>query len=212
MSRDPDPAGPGQIVGVARDISDRKHFENELLEARDAAERAASEARLMADTDDLTRLASRRLFMAQLAGETATAKAAGTPLSVAVFDVDLFKQVNDRFGHAVGDDVLREVASTAVRTVRGQDLVGRIGGEEFAILMPNATEEAAAAVGERLRIAIERCSERVGLPSVTVSIGIAAHRPGDDDGTLLGAADTALYAAKAAGRNRLCTASDAVRA
>lgn len=210
LSHDLAGTGVGEIVGVARDISDRKQFEQQLVDARLAAERDASEARLIAATDELTGLASRRLFMTRLGSEIRTAQSAGTPLSVAVFDVDHFKRVNDRFGHGVGDAVLRAVADTGVRMVRGQDLVGRIGGEEFAILMPGTPIEAAVAVGERLRAAIEGCGDRTGLPPVTVSIGVAAHRDGDDAGTLLGAADGALYVAKAGGRNRLHVAPERI--
>ncbi|MBU3078548.1 PAS domain S-box protein [Sphingomonas sp. XMGL2] len=200
--------GAAEIVGIARDISDRKRFEAELLNAREAAERAAHEARQIAATDELTGLASRRMFMGRLVGEVTAAAATATPLSVALLDVDHFKLVNDRYGHAVGDRVLRAIAATATRAVRGHDVIGRIGGEEFAILMPRTTAEAAALVGERLRLAVEASGEEhPELPRVTVSIGIASLVDGSDAASLLAAADYALYTAKAEGRNLLRLAS-----
>lgn len=200
--------GSREIVGMARDISDRKLFEAELLRAREVAERAAHEARQIAATDELTGLASRRMFMGRLVGEVTAAATAGTPLSVALLDVDHFKRVNDHYGHAAGDRVLQSIAGTASRMVRSHDLVGRIGGEEFAILMPGTTAEAAATVGERLRAAVENGGDdHPELPRVTVSIGVAALGDGSDAASLLAAADYALYQAKAQGRNLLRLAS-----
>ncbi len=200
--------GTREVIGVSRDISDRKRFEAELMQAREAAEDAATEARQLASTDELTGLASRRMFMARLIGEIASAEAMDTPLSVAILDVDHFKQVNDRFGHATGDAVLQAIAGTAVRTVRGHDLVGRLGGEEFAIVMPGARADAAALIGERLRAAVEASAhDHPRLPPITISLGVASLTEGADASTLLAAADDALYAAKKSGRNRLCLAA-----
>lgn len=200
--------GSTEIVGIARDISDRKRFEAELLSAREAAEQAAREARQIAATDELTGLASRRMFMGRLVGEVTAAAMTETPLSVALLDVDHFKRVNDHYGHAVGDRVLQAIATTASRALRGHDVIGRIGGEEFAILMPRTTAAAAALVGERLRLAVEASGEEhPELPRVTISIGIASLTDGGDAAALLAAADYALYTAKAEGRNLLRLAS-----
>jgi len=197
----------GMIVGATgtlRDIDDRKRLEEHVMTAKRRAEQRAREATLLAATDELTGIANRRAFMRQLEREIAGAAEFGWPLAVAMFDVDHFKTVNDRHGHAVGDKVLQLIAARAGAAVRGGDLVGRLGGEEFGILMPGATAEDAAAVAERLRLAIEtRRAEDGDLPSVTVSIGIAPREDQREAALLLAAADSALYAAKGAGRNRV---------
>jgi diguanylate cyclase (GGDEF)-like protein/PAS domain S-box-containing protein len=191
-------------TGTMRDIDDRKRSEEHVLIAKRHAEQRAIEATLLASTDELTGLANRRAFMRQLEREIRGAAEFGWPLAVAIFDVDYFKDVNDRHGHAVGDRVLQLLASRAAAAVRGGDLVGRLGGEEFGILMPGATAEDAALVAERLRRAIEapRSRDR-GLPRITVSIGIALRENKREASVLLAAADTALYAAKSAGRNQV---------
>jgi diguanylate cyclase (GGDEF)-like protein/PAS domain S-box-containing protein len=201
--RDSDGAIIG-ATGTLRDIDDRKRLEEHVMVAKRRAEQRAREATLLASTDELTGIANRRAFMRQLEREIAGAAEFGWPLAVAMFDVDHFKTVNDRHGHTVGDKVLQLIAARAGGAVRGGDLVGRLGGEEFGILMPGATAEDAAMVAERLRQAIETPRAEDGdLPSVTVSIGIAAREEQREAALLLAAADTALYAAKGAGRNRV---------
>jgi len=142
--------------------------------------------------------------MGQLDREIAGAAEFGWPLAVAMFDVDHFKAVNDRYGHAVGDRVLQLIAARAAAVVRGGDLVGRLGGEEFGILMPGASLQEAAVVAERLRRAMETAGELdESLPAVTISVGIATREKQRDAAELLAAADAALYAAKGEGRNRV---------
>lgn len=119
------------------------------------------------------------------------------------FDIDHFKQVNDRFGHAAGDKVLQRVAEIACGEARASDLVGRIGGEEFVWILPDAGLDVARGAALRLRRAIERGSGNVELPTVTASIGFATWAQGDDTASLLARADAALYAAKGAGRNKV---------
>lgn len=191
-------------TGTLRDIDDRKRLEEHVLTAKRRAEQRAREATLLASTDELTGIANRRAFMGQLEREIAGAAEFGWPLAVAMFDVDYFKRVNDRYGHAVGDRVLQLIAARAASVVRGGDLVGRLGGEEFGILMPGATLDEAAQVAERLREAMEIVSEvDDALPGVTISIGIAARETDGSAAQLLAAADAALYAAKDEGRNRV---------
>ena len=201
--RDPD----GMIMGATgtlRDIDDRKRLEEHVMTAKRRAEQRAREATLLASTDELTGIANRRAFMRQLDREIAGAAEFGWPLAVAMFDVDHFKLVNDRHGHAVGDRVLQQIAQRAGSAVRSGDLVGRLGGEEFGILMPGATTEDATIVAERLREAMEMAgAEHSDLPRVTVSVGIASREDQREAGALLAAADAALYAAKGAGRNRV---------
>ena len=191
-------------TGTLRDIDDRKRLEEHVITAKRRAEQRAREATLLASTDELTGLANRRAFMGQLDREIAGAAEFGWPLAVAMFDVDHFKLVNDRYGHAVGDRVLQLIAARAASVVRGGDLVGRLGGEEFGILMPGASPNEAAQVAERLREAMETVAQAdESLPAVTISVGIAARAGQRTAVELLAAADVALYAAKGEGRNRV---------
>jgi diguanylate cyclase (GGDEF)-like protein/PAS domain S-box-containing protein len=179
-------------VGILRDITDRKALEHEL--------------RVQADTDGLTGLLNRRALLAALERAFELAKRHGRPLSLLTLDADHFKQVNDTHGHPAGDAVLVELARMATTCLRTSDRLGRIGGEEFAVLLPETDEAGAVRFADRLLAAIRSIRVDIdGGPTlcVTVSIGIvsmsdAATCPDD----LLRAADQALYAAKTGGRDR----------
>lgn len=163
----------------------------------------------LAHTDALTGLANRRQF--QLALDAALARRDGT-LCVAMLDLDHFKAVNDRHGHETGDDLLRAVAQGLLQARRQADLVARVGGEEFAVLLADTGLEQAAAAMERHRQAIGALRLRLDDGQVvrgSASVGVAALQPGDTARSLLAAADRALYAAKQAGRNRVCLADRA---
>jgi diguanylate cyclase (GGDEF)-like protein len=151
----------------------------------------------------LTGLANRRCALARLDALLQRTRIHGTALSVVMFDIDHFKLVNDGYGHATGDDVLVRVAELSQRFVRADDLVGRLGGEEFVWLLPEVRMEEAARLAERLRRAISDESGEGGLPRVTISVGLAARRGGDSADLILARADEALYAAKQAGRNQV---------
>lgn len=162
----------------------------------------------MAITDGLTGLHNRRYLERHLAGLVDQASARNKPLSVLLLDIDFFKSVNDTYGHDAGDDVLREFSRRIRRTVRNIDLVCRLGGEEFVVVMPDTDAPVAAIVGERIRqriagqaFLIEGGEQSI---SVTVSIGLS-HRmkSGDTPESLLRRADEALYQAKREGRNRV---------
>jgi two-component system, cell cycle response regulator len=166
----------------------------------------------LALTDELTGLYNRRYLLAHLDELVARLSRDGLDAAVLLVDIDHFKQVNDTYGHAAGDDVLRELAARATNTVRSVDLVARLGGEEFVVVMPETGPAIALAVGERLRLAIAnepftiRASDE-RLP-ITVSIGITSAIAGSDDrDRLLKRADDALYCAKAEGRNRVVSCS-----
>jgi two-component system cell cycle response regulator len=166
----------------------------------------------LALTDELTGLYNRRYLLAHLDELVARVSRDGLDAAILLVDIDHFKQVNDTYGHAAGDDVLRELAARATNTVRSVDLVARLGGEEFVVVMPETGPAIAVAVGERLRLAIAnepftiRASDE-RLP-ITVSIGItSATAGGDDRDRLLKRADDALYCAKAEGRNRVVSRS-----
>jgi len=160
--------------------------------------------RRQAVTDDLTDLANRRRFIESLGQEVARSARLETPLALVLFDLDHFKLVNDRCGHQVGDDVLRSAADVIRARVRETDLAARIGGEEFAVILPGTDLEGAVSLAENLRRDI---SVGVELPDggmiLTASFGVAEHHPGEPAETLIGVADRALYRAKAEGRNRV---------
>ena len=150
--------------------------------------------------DPLTGVGNRRAFDEAVAEELARARRAGAPLGLVVLDVDHFKRFNDRHGHQAGDDVLVAVARVLGDVARIEDRACRVGGEEFAVLLPGADESAAAAVAERIRAGVAAAP---AAEPITVSLGVAATRGEHDAGTLFAEADERLYAAKQAGRNRV---------
>jgi diguanylate cyclase (GGDEF)-like protein len=165
-----------------------------------------SELLRLATTDALTGASNRRSFLASGNAETERTIRSGAPLSVMLLDIDRFKSINDTYGHAAGDQVLVAVARVLARELRSADVLGRIGGEEFAILLPDTSIETAAQVGERLREAVAATEVFYeGAPlSVTVSIGaiqVAAQSGGFV--AAMSAADIAMYRAKQGGRNRV---------
>lgn len=172
--------------------------------------RLRSELRRLAMFDELTGLANRREFFAGLEREIAGSSRTNRALAVAMLDIDHFKRVNDTWGHGAGDIVIRRVAELAVETMRGHDLVGRLGGEEFAIVMPGATANEAMAAGERLRrrIAAERIVLYDGtVIGITASTGVARFVRGQTADAVIARADEALYAAKNAGRDKVLLAA-----
>jgi diguanylate cyclase (GGDEF)-like protein/PAS domain S-box-containing protein len=188
----------GEIEGVVvslEDITERKRLEQEL-------ERQAR-------TDVLTGAASRRHFFTRAEEAIRLARRYSHPLSLLMLDLDHFKRVNDTHGHQVGDLVLKALVQLAWQTLRKVDVLGRIGGEEFAILMPETDAEQAFQVAERLRQAVDAAKVPFNGGSVrfTVSIGVATLTDGDTSiGVLLSRADGALYEAKRTGRNRVVVA------
>lgn len=164
--------------------------------------RAEAEIHLLTTTDSLTGIANRREFSAILAREVDRAKRYGTPMSLAMYDLDYFKRVNDTFGHDVGDYVLQTVTGLVKENIRANDVVARWGGEEFMVLMPQSDVQAARNASEKLRLAIAAHHfDKVG--SLTASFGVAAFEPQDDLNSLLKRVDDALYRAKEQGRNRV---------
>lgn len=162
----------------------------------------------MALTDSLTGVFNRRYVSAHLPRLLERALDSNKPVSVLMFDIDHFKVVNDTYGHDVGDEVLKEVASRASRNLRTFDLVARLGGEEFLVILPDTDGDAAALVAERLR---ERIGDQPfkldhGVPDLTVTVSIGftiGGAPGDTADSLIKRSDDALYQAKRSGRNRV---------
>lgn len=155
--------------------------------------------------DELTGVANRRAVIGMLERELVRAKRQNTPCSIALFDIDDFKRINDTLGHAAGDQVLRWVTKMIGGSIRPYDMLARYGGEEFLLLMPGAGPDAGASVADRARIAIQDQACIVdGKPvRVTISAGIATWSRDIDSDALLRKADQALYQAKQAGRNRV---------
>ena len=167
-------------------------------------ERTLRSHKTAALTDPLTGLFNRRGLVEVTRDVTHTSGRGSRPITVLVFDLDHFKSINDRFGHAVGDEVLRLFASVASANMRTTDFLARLGGEEFAAMVQGTLDEGIM-IGERLRVAFESAARTVAgrYIGATVSVGVAAHAAATNIDALLARADEALYAAKSAGRNRV---------
>jgi diguanylate cyclase (GGDEF)-like protein len=165
-----------------------------------------------ATTDALTGISNRRHFFMQAEREWGRAQRFTRPFSAMMIDIDHFKAVNDQHGHQAGDSVLQAFVKRAVESLRQSDVIGRLGGEEFAVMMPETDRAAAIAAAERLR---EHVAERPliiehEIMTVTVSVGVASFRADDRSlDTFLNRADAALYRAKNGGRNRVEVADPA---
>lgn len=174
-----------------------------------AAEQQLAETNLLLEKrsrrDDLTGLYNRGFVLEVLEREAARCQRHGTELTIALADLDRFKRVNDAHGHQAGDRVLASCASLLREAVRATDVVGRYGGEEFIIVMPDTALDAGRAVAERIRQAVAAETVAVGSLelTVTISCGVAASRPPHEVDALLARADHALYEAKRAGRDRV---------
>ncbi|NVH77192.1 GGDEF domain-containing protein [Paraburkholderia sp. JPY432] len=174
-----------------------------------AHDRLAERMERLATIDDLTGALGRRAFIARAEALFELAKVAKSKLSIAILDIDNFKGINDRYGHAAGDQALAHVALTISRELRQTDVLGRIGGEEFALLMPLTGKDEAAHLTNRLRALVAASVARAptGDVACTLSAGVDEFGNGDTVASVMARADTALYAAKANGRNRVMVAA-----
>ncbi len=196
ITRVPSELAPDAYALLIRDIDDRRETVESLVKA--------------ATSDPLTGVANRRALYE--AADIELARYARKPRDIALLliDIDLFKQVNDTHGHPVGDEVIRNLAAVLLRSVRSIDTVARIGGEEFAVMLPSTGQAMAVRVAERIRanVAAQRIVAGATEIEYRVSVGVAFVSPemrGIDD--LIMAADLALYDAKRQGRNRVCCRS-----
>jgi diguanylate cyclase (GGDEF)-like protein/PAS domain S-box-containing protein len=197
-----DSAGNVLLAGVAVDVSEEVAHKAELERYHRELEEANDQLRKLAVTDELTGLRNRRSFEERLVMEFSLARRRKRELSVLLVDVDNFKSINDRWGHAAGDDVLRRLGTILRTTVRLPDLPARYGGEEFVVLLPESGEESAMGLARRVmqRVAAEEWENE----PLTISVGMAAMNESLENGfQLVELADEALYAAKRAGKNRV---------
>lgn len=201
VTRRADDGTPIVVSGLLFDITAMHRAQEKLSSVN---ERLRHEA----ETDALTGIANHRALLQRLIHEVRLASRTEMPLSIALFDVDYFKRVNDTYGHLVGDAVLTEVGKCLAAGIRDIDVVGRYGGEEFLVIMPETSLADAAAVADRLRQIVAEREFPEGL-QVTISAGVAESR-GHGHTDLIGLADARLYSAKESGRNRV-VASDAPR-
>jgi diguanylate cyclase (GGDEF)-like protein len=193
--------GARYFGAILVDLRSRK-----AIEAQNAALLAQLE--VLALTDELTELPNRRASEAEMSKLISYADREGWPITLGFLDIDRFKQINDTYGHAVGDTVLREVAKVVHNALRVGDVLGRWGGEEFCLLLPKATISQSKIIAERCLLSLSEWPIDIGTRKlhITASIGLEAHKPGTSLSVLLAQADAALYEAKEAGRNRVVIA------
>jgi two-component system cell cycle response regulator len=191
-----EPLADGEVLTRVEAAARTKELREELV-----AQGARLESLLREDA--LTGLSNRRAVLTQLTGMVSAARRHGHPLSIAILDLDHFKRINDSHGHKVGDDVLVAAAHAMGTHLRAEDQLGRLGGEEFLVLLPDTDSAAAEHVAEKLRAEVAEAPTPV---PVTVSIGVATW-DGEAPEDLLHRADEALYAAKDAGRDRVLAAT-----
>jgi two-component system, cell cycle response regulator len=198
------PLRPGAMVSLAQAVSLRLSLlsEGEISLAEKLYKNAT--------TDSLTGLLNRTSFFSQAEQEVALFGRTGRGFGLLMLDLDFFKKVNDNFGHPAGDDLLAQVSRLLRQHLRLEDLLARVGGEEFSILLRSADEIGCLDVAERLRKEVANCPFHLHTSAgsvehtATLSIGVAYIRPEDDLGQLVDRADEALYKAKSQGRNRAC--------
>lgn len=197
----------GEVRGffvLVTDVTELKTTQREL-------ESRVKELDILAATDSLTGIGNRRHFLERAEDELARSKRYNLPLVFLMIDIDHFKSINDTYGHNTGDDVLKSMASTLQYTMRTTDIVGRLGGEEFGVLLIQTGTDEALVIAERLLKALQSVCvlTKSGSICYTVSIGLSAYE-GEDDSmeSLMKRADIALYRAKESGRNRVCCFGD----
>ncbi|KPQ26677.1 MULTISPECIES: GGDEF domain-containing protein [unclassified Halomonas] len=191
VSATPEPIPSGvRWHGIMMDISDQVSEEQRL--------------RKLCDTDPLTSLPNRRKLMVHLTNLASLSSRHGTPLSIMMVDIDHFKHLNDRWGHLQGDEVLKQLASLSQSLLRSEDMIARLGGEEFMAVLPLTPVKQCHQLADRLRQHIAEYDFGIGVGQVTLSIGVAEYRCGEPLTSLIERADQALYSAKDVGRDCVC--------
>lgn len=185
---------PVFVAGVTFDVTERKEMQLEM-------ERKNSILSEMSCTDGLTKLKNRRALIEHLKMEIAEYNRSGKTMSIAMFDVDNFKKVNDTKGHVFGDKVLVDIANILQQSIRGTDIAGRYGGEEFVVVLSNANTNNAGIAAERIRKSVERFDFGEGM-KITISGGVKEYQ-GEEIPEFINAADVNLYKAKQQGKNQI---------
>ena len=191
--------------------SSSSSFQQQLQQANSEIDQLKSKMALYRTEslkDPLTQIDNRRGFDKALAENITHAQADGTSLCLIIADIDFFKKVNDTYGHLVGDNVIRMVAATLKNSIKGKDLAARIGGEEFAILLPDTPVDGAMKLANDIRLAFEgldlkKKSTGESLGKITLSFGVATYREGEAVDDFINRADEALYQSKETGRNKV---------
>ena len=199
--------GKKMVITTVRDITDRKNMQSELQKANEAYQSLHATLREQATRDSLTGLYNRRYFNETIERELARAKREDYPVSVIIMDIDLFKEINDSYGHAVGDEALRLLSGLININIRAGDIAYRYGGDEFVVVMPGASIETARDRADMVCQAFNAAlvHESGQSVSATISVGIAIYpEHGDKGSEILHNADLALYKAKQSGRNHVC--------
>lgn len=189
-----DEGKPVLLAGIVFDITEKKEMEIDLKEKNELLAEQAT-------TDGLTKLSNHRTIIEQLKSEIVNANRKNNPLSVAIFDIDNFKKVNDTKGHVFGDKVLVDVADLINKSIRKVDFAGRYGGEEFMVIFTNTDNDMAAKISERVRIAVEEYTFVDGL-KITISGGVKQYS-GEILADFIHSADINLYEAKKRGKNQI---------
>jgi len=210
VSAAPLPQPHGSVVVVTNDISSQVRAREGEAQAREELKRALLEQTDLARTDYLTQVSNRRNFFQVAERELALGKRHRHAVSIVLLDIDHFKAINDRFGHELGDEVLKSAAKAMKESLRSTDTLARHGGEEFIVLLPYTNSPEAGQVAHHLCAAVANCRvvAGAGIAEVTISAGVATARPGDSIDALVKRADHALYAAKSTGRDRVVIAAD----
>lgn len=200
------PYGP-YIYASARDITAKREEELRLLQLTKKLQQKNAELSELAITDELTGLYNRHYIDQMMENILSRADRYHEPLSLILFDLDFFKRVNDTWGHYIGDEVLRQIAAVTKKNIRKSDIMARMGGEEFAILLQNCSIDDALTVAEKIRKLLEKTKHPIA-GVVTASFGVAERRPNEAFYSWYKRVDEALYRAKEGGRNRVVSADN----
>jgi len=204
----------GELVDATRSMRSNtsglhEHFEEKSREIENLQEQLKAE-RKRAMSDPLTGLFNRTTLFERI-DETISDAGENDPPSIIMFDIDHFKKINDTHGHLIGDRVIRFVAQTLQKNIKGQDTAARFGGEEFTVLLPRTGPQGAVAVAQAIRKIVEdaqlvRADNKKPLGDITISAGVSTYTPGEDVTEFIDRADQALYRSKNEGRNRVSAA------
>jgi diguanylate cyclase (GGDEF)-like protein/PAS domain S-box-containing protein len=204
------------VVCAVVDLTLQKQVEERMTHLAEELDVANKHLEQLALTDQLTNLFNRRAFDEQVDKQFKLMRRLGHPISLLLIDIDHFKQVNDKFGHAVGDEALKSIAKLLIKLTRATDVVTRYGGEEFAVILPNTNKEGALIIADKFRVAIHTHNFKHGKS--TISVGVSTMTPdklevkknANQITNLISNADQALYSSKENGRNRTTHFSDIV--